>query len=113
MADGNGRFESSRESRKILVPLIFGQLQIHSLAKDRSQRQQPLHETCKDGATNHREEAARYVDISNSCYLFLTILAELQQQYTNYKNGLQQIASKIGDVESEAEEHKFVPHFCS
>lgn len=36
---------------------------------------------------------------------------ELQQQYTNYKNGLQQIASKIGDVESEAEEHKFVPSF--
>merc|ERR1712144_38445 len=33
---------------------------------------------------------------------------ELQQQYTNYKNGLQQIASKIGDVESEAEEHKLV-----
>jgi prefoldin subunit 2 len=34
---------------------------------------------------------------------------ELQLQYTNYKNGLQQIAQKIGDVESEAEEHKFVP----
>ncbi|KAL2064797.1 hypothetical protein VTL71DRAFT_3937 [Oculimacula yallundae] len=33
---------------------------------------------------------------------------ELQNQYTNYKNGLQQIASKIGDVESEAEEHKLV-----
>ncbi|KAI9053734.1 hypothetical protein LZ554_002685 [Drepanopeziza brunnea f. sp. 'monogermtubi'] len=34
--------------------------------------------------------------------------SELQNQYTNYKNGLQQIASKIGDVESEAEEHKLV-----
>ncbi|TVY45265.1 putative prefoldin subunit [Lachnellula subtilissima] len=30
---------------------------------------------------------------------------ELQQQYEIYKNGLQQIASKIGDVETEAEEH--------
>jgi prefoldin subunit 2 len=41
---------------------------------------------------------------------------ELQLQYTNYKNGLQQIAQKIGDVESEAEEHKFVPSlfpFCN
>ncbi|KAF8863451.1 hypothetical protein BDZ45DRAFT_121858 [Acephala macrosclerotiorum] len=33
---------------------------------------------------------------------------ELQNQYTNYKEGLQQIASKIGDVESSAEEHKLV-----
>jgi len=33
---------------------------------------------------------------------------ELQQQYSNYKNGLQQIAQKIGDVEQEAEEHKLV-----
>jgi hypothetical protein len=33
---------------------------------------------------------------------------ELQLQYTNYKNTLQQIAQKIGDVEQEAEEHKFV-----
>ncbi|TGO68268.1 hypothetical protein BOTNAR_0027g00240 [Botryotinia narcissicola] len=33
---------------------------------------------------------------------------ELQNQYTNYKNGLHQIASKIGDVETEAEEHKLV-----
>ncbi|KAF7877567.1 hypothetical protein EAF04_001242 [Stromatinia cepivora] len=33
---------------------------------------------------------------------------ELQNQYTSYKNGLQQIASKIGDVETEAEEHKLV-----
>ncbi|TVY88462.1 putative prefoldin subunit [Lachnellula willkommii] len=32
---------------------------------------------------------------------------ELQQQYEIYKNGLQQIASKIGDVETEAEEHSF------
>ncbi|KAI9849216.1 MAG: hypothetical protein M1838_000204 [Thelocarpon superellum] len=33
---------------------------------------------------------------------------ELQVQYTNYKNNLQQIAQKIGDVEQETEEHKLV-----
>ncbi|KAJ9646605.1 Cochaperone prefoldin complex subunit [Coniosporium apollinis] len=33
---------------------------------------------------------------------------ELQTQYSNYKNNLQQIAQKIGDVEQEAEEHKLV-----
>ncbi|OCK93683.1 Prefoldin beta-like protein [Cenococcum geophilum 1.58] len=33
---------------------------------------------------------------------------ELQIQYTNYKNTLQQIAQKIGDVEQETEEHKLV-----
>lgn len=35
-------------------------------------------------------------------------MAELQLQYTNYKNNLQQLAQKIGDVEQEAEEHKYV-----
>lgn len=34
---------------------------------------------------------------------------ELQAQYGNYKSALQQIAQKIGDVESEAEEHKYAP----
>ncbi|KAE8350384.1 Prefoldin beta-like protein [Aspergillus coremiiformis] len=33
---------------------------------------------------------------------------ELQLQYTNYKNTLQQMAQKIGDIEQEAEEHKLV-----
>ncbi|OAA62603.1 Prefoldin beta-like protein [Niveomyces insectorum RCEF 264] len=33
---------------------------------------------------------------------------DLQVQYTNFKNALQQIAQKIGDVEQEAEEHKLV-----
>ncbi|KAG7005974.1 prefoldin subunit 2 [Physcia stellaris] len=33
---------------------------------------------------------------------------ELQQQYTNYKNSLQQLAQKIGDVEADTEEHKLV-----
>ncbi|KAI4090537.1 MAG: hypothetical protein LQ344_004678 [Seirophora lacunosa] len=33
---------------------------------------------------------------------------ELQQQYTTYKNNLQQLAEKIGNVEQETEEHKYV-----
>ncbi|KZF26143.1 prefoldin subunit 2 [Xylona heveae TC161] len=33
---------------------------------------------------------------------------ELQAQYTTYKNNLQQIAQKIGDIEQETEEHKVV-----
>ncbi|KAI9720008.1 MAG: hypothetical protein M1812_003134 [Candelaria pacifica] len=33
---------------------------------------------------------------------------ELQSQYSNYKNNLQQLAQKIGDVEQETEEHKLV-----
>ncbi|KAJ0422460.1 Prefoldin beta-like protein [Aspergillus carlsbadensis] len=33
---------------------------------------------------------------------------ELQAQYTNYKNTLQQLAQKIGEIEQEAEEHKLV-----
>ncbi|RPB27210.1 Prefoldin beta-like protein [Terfezia boudieri ATCC MYA-4762] len=33
---------------------------------------------------------------------------ELQLQYSNYKNSLQQLASKIGDIEQETEEHKLV-----
>ena len=32
--------------------------------------------------------------------------SELQTQYQNYKEILQAIAQKIGDVESETEEHK-------
>ncbi|KAI2618893.1 Prefoldin beta-like protein [Hypoxylon sp. NC1633] len=38
---------------------------------------------------------------------------ELQTTYSNYKNTLQQLAQKIGDVEQEAEEHKFVNRFFS
>ncbi|KAI9835693.1 MAG: hypothetical protein M1819_001870 [Sarea resinae] len=33
---------------------------------------------------------------------------ELQLQYSNFKNNLQQIAQKIGDIEQETEEHKLV-----
>ncbi len=35
-------------------------------------------------------------------------LPDLQTQYSNFKNALQQIGQKIGDVEQEAEEHKSV-----
>lgn len=31
---------------------------------------------------------------------------ELQLQYSNFKNTLQTLAQKIGDIEQEAEEHK-------
>ncbi|KAI1936977.1 Cochaperone prefoldin complex subunit [Ophidiomyces ophidiicola] len=33
---------------------------------------------------------------------------ELQAQYSTYKNTLQQLAQKIGDIEQETEEHKLV-----
>ncbi|KAK7431096.1 Cochaperone prefoldin complex subunit [Neonectria magnoliae] len=38
----------------------------------------------------------------------LTSEKDLQVAYSNYKNTLQQIAQKIGDIEQEAEEHKLV-----
>lgn len=41
-------------------------------------------------------------------FMFLIAVLDLQATYSNYKNTLQQIASKIGDIEQEAEEHKFV-----
>lgn len=67
-------------------------------------------QTRQNGTTNHPAEAARSVfGISATDYgLADRLLSELQLQYSNYKNGLQQIAQKIGDVEQEAEEHKFV-----
>lgn len=36
------------------------------------------------------------------------IREELQTTYQNYKNTLQTLAQKIGDIEQEAEEHKYV-----
>ncbi|KAF2436520.1 Prefoldin beta-like protein [Tothia fuscella] len=33
---------------------------------------------------------------------------QLQTEYQNYKNTLQQLAQKIGDIEQETEEHKLV-----
>lgn len=32
--------------------------------------------------------------------------ADLQTQYTNYKNTLQSLAQKVGEIEQEIEEHK-------
>ena len=40
--------------------------------------------------------------------ILLSFVSELQLQYTNFKNTLQQLAQKIGDIEQEAEEHKWV-----
>ncbi|KAK9466907.1 Prefoldin beta-like protein [Lipomyces arxii] len=34
--------------------------------------------------------------------------SELQSQYNNYKSSLQQLSSKIGELESESDEHKLV-----
>jgi prefoldin subunit 2 len=39
-------------------------------------------------------------------YKVLQICTELQTQYSNYKNTLQSLAQKIGDIEQETEEHK-------
>lgn len=39
--------------------------------------------------------------------LVTDICKELQLRYTNYKNNLQTLAQKIGDVEQETEEHKY------
>jgi prefoldin subunit 2 len=36
------------------------------------------------------------------------LVTELQAEYQNYKNVLQQLAQKIGDIEQETEEHKYV-----
>ena len=38
----------------------------------------------------------------------LTLFQDLQTQYTNYKNTLQSLAQKAGELEQEIEEHKLV-----
>ncbi|KIW83895.1 hypothetical protein Z517_03141 [Fonsecaea pedrosoi CBS 271.37] len=35
-------------------------------------------------------------------------IQDLQSQYTNYKNTLQSLAQKVGEIEQEIEEHKSV-----
>lgn len=47
----------------------------------------------------------------SSHFQFANDTLDLQTTYSNFKNTLQQIASKIGDIEQEAEEHKFVSPF--
>lgn len=56
------------------------------------------------------QKAAGYISIDQfkSDTLAHTSFPELQIQYQSYKNNLQQLAQKIGDVEQEAEEHKLV-----
>lgn len=41
-------------------------------------------------------------------FALLTMPPDLQLQYTTYKNTIQQLAQKIGDVEQEKDEHMFV-----
>jgi hypothetical protein len=38
-------------------------------------------------------------------------MSDLQSTYGNYKSTLQTIASKIGDIEQETEEHKYAPQY--
>ena len=69
-------------------------------------------------AAGQREETAGSVYFLRSCghwsfvrnCLTLCVFynAELQLQYSNYKNALQSMAQKIGDIEQETEEHKWV-----
>ena len=40
--------------------------------------------------------------------LALTTTPDLQTQYTNFKNALQSLAQKVGEIEQEIEEHKLV-----
>lgn len=35
-------------------------------------------------------------------------MPDLQTQYSNYKNTLQTLAQKVGEIEQEIEEHKYV-----
>lgn len=44
--------------------------------------------------------------LNHSLSVFDAAFLELQQQYTNYKNSLQQLAQRIGEIEQDTEEHK-------
>ena len=58
-----------------------------------------------------RNNKVRASQSSRSSVMELTWFAELQAQYTNYKNTLQSLAQKAGDIEQEIEEHKWVLFF--
>ncbi|KAG4261103.1 prefoldin subunit 2 [Fusarium proliferatum] len=58
-------------------------------AKKQQGQRNPPSDTCHDAASYSR-------------------CLDLQVTYSNYKNTLQQIAQRIGDIEQEAEEHKLV-----
>lgn len=51
-------------------------------------------------------ESSKVKDPNFQIHVRPDLCVELQNQYSNYKNLLQQLAQKIGDVEQEAEEHK-------
>lgn len=61
------------------------------------------------GARDTSEEATRYVAWGRPFFAEPSLTersADLQSQYNQYKNSLQQIAQKIGEIEQEGEEHK-------
>lgn len=101
-SSGNRRFHAINPQPRHLSPLTPQNIP----AARRSHTPPALH----GNPAGHGETAERYLRL-----LYrgqgLT-LADLQLQYTTYKNALQQLAQKIGDVEQEAEEHKSVvpPH---
>jgi hypothetical protein len=41
------------------------------------------------------------------CHLLAHAEADLQAQYTNYKNTLQSLAQKIGEIEQDIDEHRY------
>lgn len=41
-------------------------------------------------------------------YLYLMVRIEVQQTYSRFQSDLQNLASKIGELEQEAEEHVYV-----
>ena len=54
-------------------------------------------------------EAARWAPATSSSNEETLIdISDLQTQYTNYKNNLQSLAQKVGEIEQEIEEHKLV-----
>jgi prefoldin subunit 2 len=49
--------------------------------------------------------------MSSRIWRSLIVEIDLQNQYTNYKNTLQSLAQKVGEIEQEIEEHKSVLFF--
>lgn len=39
-------------------------------------------------------------------------MSEIQVRFSRFQNDLQQLAQKIGELESEAEEHEFVQNYA-
>src|SRR4051812_36636825 len=52
-------------------------------------------------ATSQHQETARYEVIIDCLISLLTVKSDLQTQYTNYKNTLQSLAQKIGEIEQD------------